>query len=367
MFTPTLRTLQQRMAQSPRLINARDRLFRAETLIQAGRTPFQVIHDDGLARLRYYPPLPDCPTQHRIPLVIVSPLAINMLVYDLFEQRSFISYLLSQGFAVYLIDWGTPTRKHARRNFHSYILKALPDMISHVRQHSKEAQISMHGWSMAGIFTLLYAAYSQDPDIRNLIILGSPIDSYASGSIGRNYRLAGRVFRWAEQQTGWHPRTLPAGLLHSAGWSNALGFKLLDPVGTLKGHWNMIRKLDQREAVEAHATLGAFLNHMVDYPGGVNRDMLLKIWLDNPLKRGEFKLGGKTVYLKNIHASLLAGAGLNDNLVTADAVRPLTRLIGSDDVTFATIAGGHVGMIGSQGAADEFWPLLAQWLAKRSN
>ena len=46
MFTPTLRTLQQRMAQSPRLINARDRLFRAETLIQAGRTPFQVIHDD---------------------------------------------------------------------------------------------------------------------------------------------------------------------------------------------------------------------------------------------------------------------------------------------------------------------------------
>lgn len=360
---PTLREF----LQSPRVQNARDRLFRAQSLVQAGKTPFDIVHDDGLARLRHYPPLDGVATRHRVPLVIVAPLAINMLVYDLFQNRSFIRYLLSQGFSVYLIDWGTPTRQHANRNFHSYILKAMPNMLAQVRAHSGQQQLSLHGWSMAGIFTLLYAAYSQDPDIKNLIILGTPIDSYASGSIGRNYRVAGRLFRWAEQQTGWHPRTLPAGLLHSAGWSNALGFKLLDPIGTLKGHINMIKQLDDRQAVESHATLGAFLNHMVDYPGGVNRDMLLKIWLDNPLKRGEFHIGGKTVYLKHIHAALLAGAGRGDNLVTANAVRPLTRLVGSEDVTFTTISGGHVGMIGSQAAADEFWPMLADWLAKRSD
>jgi polyhydroxyalkanoate synthase len=42
-------------------------------------------------------------------------------------------------------------------------------------------------------------------------------------------------------------------------------------------------------------------------------------------------------------------------------------LVGSEDVTFATISGGHVGLIGSQGAADEFWPMLADWLAQRSD
>jgi polyhydroxyalkanoate synthase len=354
-------------ARSPRVQNARDRVFRAQSLVQAGKTPFETIHDDGLARLRYYPPLVGIPTRHRVPLVIVAPLAINMLVYDLFENRSFIRYLLSQGFAVYLIDWGRPTRQHANRNFHSYILNAMPNMLAHARAHSGQQQLTLHGWSMAGIFTLLYAAYSQDPDLKNLIILGSPIDAHASGAIGRNYRLAGQFWRWAEPRIGWHPRRLPAKLLHSSGWSNALGFKLLDPIGTLKGHINMIKQLDDRQAVESHATLGAFLNHMVDYPGGVNRDMLLKIWLDNPLKRGEFKLGGKTVYLKDIHAALLAGAGRGDNLVTASSVRPLTRLVGSEDVTFATISGGHVGLIGSQGAADEFWPMLADWLAQRSD
>ncbi|MEC7118853.1 MAG: alpha/beta fold hydrolase, partial [Pseudomonadota bacterium] len=227
-----LRTLNQ----APQWINARDRLFRTEQLVQAGKTPFEVIYDDGLAKLRHYPASADCPTRHRVPLVIVAPLAINMLVYDLFEHRSLIRYLTNQGFSVYLIDWGKPTRRHVNRNFHSYILSYMPAMLREARQHSGQQQLSLHGWSMAGIFTLLYAAHSQDPDLKNIIILGSPIDSYASGNIGRGYQRAGQFFQWMEQQTGWHPRTLPAQLLHSPGWSNALGFKLLDPVGTMKGH-----------------------------------------------------------------------------------------------------------------------------------
>lgn len=357
----------QRVSQSAEWQNLRDRVFNSQVLVQAGKTPFAVIYDDGLAKLRHYAPHPDAPTQHRVPLVIVAPLAVNMLVYDLFPERSLIQYLTQQGFTVYLIDWGKPTRRHAKRNFHSYILSYLPAMLREARQHSGQQQLSLHGWSMAGIFTLLYAAYSQDPDLKNIIIMGSPIDSYASGNIGQFYRRAGQVFRWTEQRWGWHPRTLPAQLLHSQGWSNALGFKLLDPVGTLKGHTNMLKQLDNRDAVAAHATLGAFLDHMVDYPGGVNRDMLLKIWLDNPLSQGEFKIGGKTVYLKDIHAAMLVGAGRNDGMVSVDAVRPLVNLVGSTDATFTTVPGGHVGMIGSEAASQEFWPLMSAWLAQRSD
>ena len=357
----------RRLQHAPQWVNARDRLFRTELLIQAGKTPHQVVYDDGLAQLRYYAPLETAVTRHRIPLVIVAPLAVNMLVYDLFPQRSLIGYLLEQGFSVYLIDWGKPTRRHAKRNFHSYILSYMPAMLREARQHSGQQQLSLHGWSMAGIFTLLYAAYSQDPDLKNIIIMGSPIDSYASGNIGQFYRRAGALFRWTEQRWGWHPRTLPAQLLHSQGWSNALGFKLLDPVGTLKGHTNMLKQLDNRDAVAAHATLGAFLDHMVDYPGGVNRDMLLKIWLDNPLSQGEFKIGGKTIYLKDIHAAMLVGAGRNDGMVSVDAVRPLVDLVGSTDATFITVPGGHVGMIGSEAASQQFWPLMSAWLAQRSD
>ena len=359
-------TNMSQLSRNSRFINVYDRLFNKAPLVQSGRTAYQDIFHDGLASLRYYPAADNAAKKYRIPLVFVAPLAINMEIYDLFHDRSLVGYFVAQGFEVYLIDWGNPSRQHANLNFEHYVLELMPNLLAQVRLHSGQQQLSLHGWSMAGVFTLLYAAATRDPDIKNIIILGTPIDAYASGGIGRLYRHAGMGFRWLQAKTGLHPRQLPATLLHSPGWSNALGFKLLDPIGTLKGHLNLIRQLDDRKAVEAHATLGSFLNNMVDYPGGINRDMLLKVWMENSLSRGEFPLGGKTIYLKDIHASLLAGGGCNDGMVTVDSVRPLTRLLGTDDTTFTTIAGGHVGLMSSQQAATEFWPFMASWLAARS-
>ena len=361
----------KKLVKSKRLMNLRDRLFKTESLIQAGKTPFNIISDDvqenGLVKLRHYPALEGYPTIHRVPLVIVAPLAVNMLIYDLFKNRSLVRFLLEQGFSVYMLDWGTPTRAHSRYNFEEYVLHFMPKLLEQVRQHSGQQRLSLHSWSMSGVFALLYAAATKDPNIKNLIVLGTPIDSYRSGANGALFRRVGKAMNWVEQQTGLHPRTLPAGLLHTNGWTNALVFKLLDVKGTLKGHLAMLRQLDDRQVVESHATHGAFLDHMVDYPGGINRDMMIKVWMDNGLSKGEFKIGGKQVYLKDIHAALLAGGGRSDSMVTVDAVRPLVDLVGSTDTTFTTLPGGHVSMIASEASSKEFWPVLAEWLAKRSD
>jgi poly(3-hydroxyalkanoate) synthetase len=360
-----------KLTQSAKFVNLTDRLLHPERLIQAGKTLYNVIKGDvqgqGLIKLRHYPALAGYPTRHRVPLVIVPPLAINMLIYDLFEHRSLVRYLLEQGFSVYMLDWGTPTRAHTDYNFEQYILDYMPKLLAQVRVHSGQQQLSLHSWSMSGVFALLYAAATQDPNIKNLIVLGTPIDSYKSGDIGAQMqKLAGAV-NWIEHHTRFHPRNLSSKLIHTAGWMNALSFMVLDVNGTLKGHLNMLRQLDNRTAVASHATHGAFLNHMVDYPGGINRDMMIKVWLDNSLSTGQFKIGGKVAYLKDIHAATLVGAGRSDTMVTTAAVRPLTKLVGSDDVTFSAIPGGHVSMIGSEAAANEFWPELATWLAVRSD
>lgn len=209
-FTPV-----NQLRKNPRLINAYDRLFNKAPLVQSGRTAYQEIYHDGLATLRYYPAAATALIKYRIPLVFVAPLAINMDIYDLFHDRSLVSYFTAQGFEVYLMDWGNPSRKHANLNFEHYVLELMPNMLAQVRQHSGQQQVTLHGWSMAGVFTLLYAAATKDPDIKNMIILGTPIDAYASGGIGRLYRHAGNSFRWLQNKTGLHPRQLPATLLHS--------------------------------------------------------------------------------------------------------------------------------------------------------
>ena len=110
-----------------------------------------------------------------MPLVIVPPLAVNMLIYDLFPERSLVKYFLARGFDVYLIDWGQPNRGHTHYNLHTYVADFMPDFLAKVRKHSGQKELSLHGWSMGGIFTLSYTALTHDPDIRNLIIIGTPL------------------------------------------------------------------------------------------------------------------------------------------------------------------------------------------------
>jgi polyhydroxyalkanoate synthase len=80
------------------LINASDLFFRGPQIALSGKTPFDVIHKHEIITLRHYrnetEPLQP---KHRVPLVIVPPLAVNMLIYDLFPTRSFVRFFLDQG------------------------------------------------------------------------------------------------------------------------------------------------------------------------------------------------------------------------------------------------------------------------------
>lgn len=358
-----MKRLKSLVSEQSQIKHLSARLFHSKTLVLSQSTPFEVIGEFNQTRIRYY-----SATQKKFkePLVFVAPLAINMAIYDLYPYRSLIKYFQNAGFDVYLVDWGRLKFKDRHLNFLSFIEDFIPKAIELVRAHSGNEQISLHGWSMAGIFVTLYAALNQPNYIKNLIVLGSPIDSYASGHIGKLYQTINQLISRNKKIQERIYSELPKRLIHSPGILNSLGFKILDPKGWLDGHVQLLKNLDDLQFVQEHATLSNFLNNMIDYPGGINQDMLFNVWLQNPLKRGFIQLKDKKIELKNIDCSLLVGAGRSDQLVTADAASPLSQLTSSQDVTFTLIPGGHLGLMSSQASALEFWPKLAAWLAERS-
>ncbi|WP_228258889.1 alpha/beta fold hydrolase [Acinetobacter ihumii] len=339
------------------------RIFNEKSLILSQTTPYQVIAEFEQTQIRYYAA---AQKRYKEPLVFVAPLAINMAIYDLYPYRSLIQYFQGHGFDVYLIDWGRLTYRDRHLNFLSFIGQALPKYIQVIREHSQSDEISLHGWSMAGIFVLLYSALNQPNYVKNLIVLGSPIDSYASGRIGKLYEWVHKNIDRNKKLQQRIYNGLPKRFIHSPGILNALGFKILDPKGWIVGHIQLLKNLENKKLVQEHATLGNFLNNMIDYPGGINQDMLFNVWLQNPLKHGSIQLKNQIIELKNIQSSLLVGAGRSDQLVTADAVKPLTQLTKSSDVTFTLIPGGHLGLMSSQASSEEFWPMFKDWLAQRS-
>ncbi|WP_303289800.1 alpha/beta fold hydrolase [Marinobacter sp. SS5-14b] len=359
--------------------NAFDRVFRAASLVQAGQTPFETLHSDGLVSLRYYPPLqedaieldgmtiPVERTTHRTPIVIIPPLAVNMLIYDLFPERSLVRFLRAKGFEVYLIDWGMPGREHTHYNMHTYVAELLPASLNRVREHSGEQELSLHGWSMGGMFTLFYSALSRDQHIRNAIVLGLPIDSHASGAIGWMYQRFSDVAGAVRRHTGFHLHDMKPHWFHTPGWANTIGFKLTNPVGSVMGYWELIVRLGDREFVTNHATTSAFLDRMVAYPGGVIQDTVVRVWIDNQLAKGQIQIGEDFARLENVNANLLAIAGQEDTLATPGAAKRVMDHVSSVDKTFRVAPGGHMGILAGSKAPRASWLELAEWLAARSD
>lgn len=358
--------------------NMRDRLLRSGELVQAGQTPFEVIHREGIVQLRYYPPLQAeaidlagerlevQQTPFAVPLVLVAPLAVNMLIYDLFPQRSLVRYLRARGFELYLVDWGRPDSRHDQYRIGTYIAELLPRMLEQVRAHSGSQRLSLHGWSFGGLFAYGHAALSRDPDIANLALIGAPCDYHANGTLGLQYQRLARQLRLMRKLTGFRPHAMPPRLWRSPGWANSLAFKLTNPVASLQGYFELLKNLHDREFVADHATNGAFLDDMVAYPGGVIQDVVQYLWADNLLAKGRLPIRRCEAELRAIDANLLVVAGREDVIVNLDCTRPILEHARSPDKTLLEVPGGHMGILGGSKAPRNIWPQVADWLAARS-
>ena len=352
------------LIQQKKLKHLSARVFNAKSLILSQTNPYEVIEEYKHCKIRYYASPNE---KYQEPLVFVAPLAINMAIYDLYPYRSLVKHFQHSGFDVYLLEWTKLNYQDRFLNFLSFIDDALPHCINTICQHAQSKEISLHGWSMAGVFVTLYTALHQPEHVKNLIVLGSPIDSYASGRIGQLFKKINTLIsRNHALQKILYNGQIPKYFIHTSGRINALGFKILDPKGWFESQKQFLMNLANTQTVYEHATMGDFLNHMLDYPGGINQDMVLNVWLQNPLKNGVIQLSDKAVHLKDISCSLLVGAGSSDQIVTAEAAQPLCELTSSQDVTFTLIPGGHLGLMSSQKSANIFWPKLTTWLEQRS-
>jgi len=340
-----------------RVTNLHDRVRRPDRLLQAQTTPYEVIAESEIVKLRYYPPAAPGGVS-KGPIVIVPPAAVNMLIYDLFPDRSLVAHLRDQGHAVYLIDWGIPTRRHAHYTVATYLQHFMPEMLEAARAHCGQRKLTLHGWSLGAMFSYAYAALG-DPYMDGLILLGPPCDYHAPGMVNRH--LAGPL-KALSKRTGWQVHDSPSVFWHVPGWANALGFKLMSPGGTLRGHLELLRRLDDRAYVEAHATNAAFLDGMVAYPGGVAQDILQFLITDNVLAKGQIPIRGSQARLRDITARVLIVVGDKDPIITPAASQRLIALMENASCERIEVPGGHMSIVSGREAPTCIWPRIDEWL-----
>jgi len=371
--------LNERFAASA--LNSFDWVFRRGALIKSGLTWFEYVHVGELMRVRHYDlrtdgqiefadgsSLPIKQETHLIPLLLVPPLGVIADTFDLMPDRSLVRYMAARGFKVYMIDWGTPTREHARLRLQDYADRMMNEAIEAVLEHSGSQQVSLMGWCMGGLLSLMQAGLKRDARIANIVTVASPIDMrQGSGVIGSMGRVINTPAKMLRKVTDFRLLNFDPKKMHVPGWMTTVMFKMTDPVGSVTTYWDLLMRMWDREFVVNHSTTSDYLNNMLSYPAGVVQDMLVRVTVDNKLAKGEIRLGDRVSRFANIQAPLLAFAGQTDALVSPSTAKAIIGLVSSVDKRFEVAPGGHMGVILGSKARDHVWKSSADWLAERSD
>jgi len=319
---------------------------------ELGATPKETIYAHGTLKLHHYRPQGD--ELYRVPVLIVTSLVNQPYILDLSPGQSMVEHLVRQGFDVYLIEWGRPRAEHQHLTLDDYVLDRIPACIARVHDDCGEPDVSIIGYCIGGLLSVMYAALHTDGPLRNLVCMAAPVNSDGLESL--KTWMGGH---FDEELLLELYGNVPADLVQNA-------LRMLRPFGKLAGAMNLLNNLDKPEFVQSNLRLGKWEADNIPFAAGAFRQMVNDFLRGNKLVQRTWSLGGKRVDPSRIRVPFVHLLAEDDHITPYASSRDLVKLVGSKDKQEIIIKGGHVGLVASRGAEKRMWPALSAWLAARS-
>jgi len=323
-----------------------------------GRTPAEVVWTLNKAKLYHYLPTRPQSERHPIPLLLVYALINKPFIFDFGPGRSFVEYMVGEGFDVYLLDWGAPGPEDRNTTFDDYATQYLARAVRKVFRASGAAEISMLGYCLGANIALIYAALHPEVPLRNLILLTIPADFSASPE--------GSMALWLEKERLDVDKML-------ATWDNVPGelirfwAKMLKPAENFVASYvNLYKYLDNKAFVEAWQAINRWIEDVIPFAGAAMRQFVLDYVRNNELVTGKHYVDGRLVDLSKVRAALLNVCAQYDHLVSRAQGESIMELVSSTDKEFRVLPSTHVGLMANISARQAYWPGIAEWLAARS-
>ena len=150
-------------------------------------TPGKVVARNKLAELIQYSPATE--SVHSVPVMIIPPWINKFYILDLSEKNSFIRWLVSQGYTVFVVSWVNPDESYRHTVYDDY-LKLGPLWASElIRDITEQDKINAIGYCLGGtlLASLLgYLAASEDQSdfIASATFFTTMIDFSEPGDLG---------------------------------------------------------------------------------------------------------------------------------------------------------------------------------------
>jgi len=322
--------------------------------VEVGQTASEVIHSENKLDLLHYEALTDDP--HNTPLLVVYALINRPYILDLQPDKSVVRRFLEDGFDVYLIDWGEPSRLDASLTLGDYVNRYIDNCVDVVRERTGTDEINVLGYCMGGTLSTMYAALHPEK-VRTLGLMATGLCFDDTGGI---------LEQWGSEEY-FDPEAITETYGNVPAEFLAVGFAQMKPVENYIGKYTILfDNLEDKTAVENFGRMERWVRDGVDVAGEAYRQFIEEIYQKNALYRNELVLDGDPVDIGNLTMPVLQIIGSFDHLIPPDASKPFMDAIPSEDTDIYEFPTGHVGMAVSGKAHAELWPRVATWFRERS-
>ena len=320
-------------------------------------TPGKVVFQNRLLQLIQYTPTTDKVRER--PLLMVPPWINKFYILDLTAQKSFIKYVVDQGFTVFVVSWVNPGEDLADATFEDYMLEGILEAARAASEETGIDKINVLGYCVGGTAlssTLAYIAKHGEEPFESCTLLTTQVDFSLAGDLllftddnqlaSLDELMTERGFLDGSRMANVFNMMRPRDLIWPYIVNNYMLGKKPFPFDLL--YWNQ------------DSTRMAASNH---------KFYLREFYNENKLARGEMVVGNTRLELGKIKLPIMEIAAREDHIAPAASVYRGSKMFGGP-VEFVLAGSGHIaGVVNPPDKVKyQYWtngsngPELADWM-----
>ena len=320
--------------------------------VKIGSTQFDVAYKEDKIRLLHFKPLTS--KQVKTPLLISYAIINRYHIFDIDPKKSWVRNLLEQGFDLYLIDWGTPSKIDKFLGFNEYVNGYMDNCVDFICDESNVDKISIQGYCTGGTLATVYSSLHPER-VKNLVATAPVIDGWKDTTVVSNIAKFFDVDKLVDTVGNMPPEFI------------YYCFSILKPFEQgVEKYLKFFNNIDNEKFVDSFLKIEKWLDETPPIPGELFRQWIKGIYQDNLLIQNKMSVGGRLVSLENLNMPIFTQVAVGDHLVSPECSMPLHYAVSSTDKTLKLYPTGHVGMIASSFSQKTVLPELGQWLKERS-
>ena len=290
-------------------------------------TPGAVVYRNEVLELLQY--VPTTPAVHALPVVMVPPQINKYYFMDMAPGRSFVEYVVSQGFSMFTISWRNPTEEHRHWNLDTYVgaVREAVRVACEITGSDEATTVSLCAGGITTAALLGHLAATQDHLIRCATFAVTLLDFSVPSMIG--------LFGTPSVVRRALAASRRAGT--AGGLDATVLFASLRPNDLIWNYWVRNNLLGQAPRPFDVLAWNADATRL---PAALHADFL-DMFLNNSLASGAFPVFDSPVDLAKVECDTFVVAAQNDHLTDWKACYATTQLFGGQS-RFALSSSGHI-------------------------